>query len=354
MLNGMISSFLIPACADKNEGEAKRLALYETYYKWLKNLLIQVLIADDMMNKGWLATNTNEEIFNKAVEGINAIEQYRKTYENVIRKDKSGWLLKGQKRIQDNLNNGIVKDYLLAGPLKGEAAAYLGEGIGNAFSFASSRMDKKSAIAMWNEKIAKNKDLKSYIKAEINNLKGIKRVNLVNNGNFEKGTAGDYTPGNPPKLPGWWFYDRVGQVRNSKCVYEWKDNSYNNTKAIGMGPGKYSGMRGFVDLKAGRYKMTFQYKSKGRKQYNLTMGILGIKKVTLPELNTPEAVRGIENHQYQKFLSIPHKVSEEKWQKITKEFTVERDGLFCILVEPFWGEPDSWVWYDDISIVKLD
>ena len=78
--------------------------------------------------------------------------------------------------------------------------------------------------------------LRAYTQPEIDRLNGVVRPNLLANGDFEKGEPGGKEPGQPPKLPGWWFYDRVGMVLGSKAKYEWSDkNSRNGSKCLEFG-----------------------------------------------------------------------------------------------------------------------
>ena len=179
-------------------------------------------------------------------------------------------------------------------------------------------------------------------------------VNLLTNPGFEKGDPGDKTQGNPPKLPGWWFYDLVGMVFGSKGVYEWsKENSRNGSMCIGCGPSKYPGLRGFVNLAPGRYRFSFWYKTKVR-EIPVDVNLFRMSDdVVFETLTTPEAVRKLTNHQYLKFLRRSWPPTNGRWQQVVQTFKLDKGYIIEIALEPFYMKEGAWTWFDDIEMVKL-
>lgn len=355
----MDTALFIAGRSKMTKKERVRFDYVNTYYQWLRLSLSQFLTAEDFQNPEWITVQTPKEILAKISVSLKLTEQFNHLWDAKISKDRSGWLLNQTPRIIAAVKKGLRSyDWIIIDALRAEVESFLDKGIVSALTSVSKRelrtSDKKAVISFWKKQLAQYPDLKQYIQPEINRLAGVEKNNMVVNGDFEKGTPGSLKPGNPPKLPGWFFYDRIGMVEGSKSVYDWSEkDSRNGSKCIGCGPGKYSGLRGYIGLKAGRYNMSFWYKTKNRKKYGLNVGLYRMKDAKFDALTTPRAIKALKNDQYVKLLSIPHPVSEGKWQKVEKSFVIDKDGVFCILIEPFWGEPDSWVWYDDVEIVKL-
>jgi Domain of unknown function (DUF4838) len=337
--------------------QKERLAFFNTYYKWIRCSIVQYLMAQDFQNPKWVAAKSSAEVL-AAIGKCQALTtQFDKIWDESISKDRTGWLL--------NQKYGVVKavargerfyDSLCVEPIRAEIDAHFGKGVSLAFEVISANVKggKPRAVAFWKKEFEKQPELRPFIKPELNRLQGIKMKNLLVNGNFEKGTSGTLEPGNPPRLPGWWFYDRVGQVLGSKATYDWsKKAGRNGGYAIGFGPGKYPGIRSFTKAEAGRYRFSFWYRTVNR-QVPVEVNIFQLSNdVEVETLTSAKKVRALKNEQYLKFLRRSWPPTGGKWQHVTQTFTLEKASGIVIPIEPFYMKPGSWVWFDDVELVKL-
>ena len=105
---------------------------------------------------------------------------------------------------------------------------------------------------------------------------------------------------------------------------------------FGCGPGKYPGLRTFVELEAGRYQFSVWYKTVNRKIVSGVSLYLMSKDVRLATLTSTEAVRGLTNDQYIKFLRRSWAPTEGKWKRIVQTFELEEKRALAITLEPFY------------------
>jgi len=77
------------------------------------------------------------------------------------------------------------------------------------------------------------------------------------------------------------------------------------------------------------------------------------KDVRLESLTSPEAVRGLVNDQYLKFLRRSWPPTGGEWKQISQTFELDEKRALAITLEPFYMEKEAWVWFDDVEIVKL-
>ncbi len=209
-------------------------------------------------------------------------------------------------------------------------------------------------MAFWKAASDKQPALRPFIQPEINRLQGVTYENLVTNGGFEEGTAGTLEPGNPPDLPGWWFYDHVGMVRGSTAVYDWREGTgRDGGRAIGCGPGRYPGLRAFVQAEAGRYRFSFWYRTVNR-DTGIEASVFQLRDdVKVGDIVTAETVRALQNEQYIKFLRRSWPPTEGAWRQVTQTFTLDSAAGLAITLEPFSMPEGAWVWFDDVELEKL-
>jgi len=339
--------------------QAERLGLFVTYYQWIRCSLVQYLMTKDLTNPGWVASRSADTVLDTVENALGQTAAFDKLWQERIAVDRSGWLLNQKSRLLAAVARGErYYDSLLVGPIRAEVETELAEGIGAAMQTVSAAMSKngtsEKAVAFWKAERRERPRLTPFIQPEINRLLGVVPKNLVRNGDFEEGEPGGSEAGQPPRLPGWWFYDRVGMVLNSKALYEWSTKgSRDGSKAIGLGPGKYPGLRGFVELGPGRYQFSVWYKTINRQTPSgISLYLMGTD-VRLGDLTSPEAVRGLQNDQYIKFLRRSWPPTDGKWQEISQTFELDEERVVAMTLEPFYMDTGAWVWFDDVEIIKL-
>jgi hypothetical protein len=356
-LQFMDAAMAIAQRAQKTERQRTRLQFFVTYYRWLRSSAAQYLMTEDFLNRGWLGSRPVSEVMVRIEESLKLTEEFDHLWRDKIATDRTGWLLNQKPRVIKAIKQGRrYYDSLLVDPIRAELESHLAKGIGQALKSISvaRKMKQATAVRFWNEELTRRPSLEMFIKPEINRIRGIVPKNLLVNPDFEQGEPGDLTPGNPPKLPGWWFYDRVGMVAGAKGVYEWnKKNSRNDSMCIGFGPSKYPGLRGFVKLKPGRYRFAFWYKTEGR-ELPVAVNLFRMSDdVKIETLTTATAVRKLTNDQYLKFLRRSWPPTDGKWQRVVQTFKLEKGYIIEIALEPFFMKDGAWTWFDDVEMVKL-
>jgi len=339
--------------------QAERLEFFVTYYQWIRCSLVQALMTRDFTNPRWVGSRPAEAVLDRVEEALTLTGTFDELWEQKIATDRTGWLLNQKSRLIAAVAKGErYYDSLLVGPIRAEVEAELSKGIGAALRAVSASVgepgEKQEAVALWKKEMEARPQLTPFIQPEINRLLGIVPKNLVLNGGFEEGEPGGPEAGQPPRLPGWWFYDRVGQVLNSKAMYAWgAEHSRNGSKSIGCGPGMYPGLRTFVELEKGRYQFSVWYKTVNREISTEINLFLMSKDVRLEALTSTEAVHRLTNDQYIKFLRRSWPPTGGKWKQITQTFELDEKRVLAIPLEPFYMEEDAWVWFDDVEMVKL-
>ncbi len=351
-LKFMDAAIAIALKAKMTEKQRTRLRFFVTYYQWLRTSAAQYLMAEDFSKAGWLASRPASEVIGKIEETIKLTEEFDSMWSEMIAPDRTGWLLNQKSRLIKAVEQGRrYYDSLLVDPIRAELETHLANGIGDALQFISTA--EKKPVEFWKKELARRPALEMFIQPEINRLQGIVPRNFLANPGFEGGEPGDATPGNPPKLPGWWFYDRVGMVAGSKAVYGWEKNGRKNSKCIGCGPGKYPGLRGFVKLPPGRFRFAFWYKTKGR-GLPVPVNLFRMSDdVRIETLTSAKAVRKLANDQYLKFLRRSWPPTDGEWQRVVQTFKLDKGCIIEIALEPFFMEDGAWTWFDDIEMVKL-
>jgi hypothetical protein len=343
--------------ASMTEQEKTRFDYFSTYYQWIRCSMVQYLMAQDIRDPEWVASKSPDEVLATIGECQALTAQFDKIWDESISKDRTGWLLNQKHGLVAAVERGErFYDSLCVEPIRAEIEADIGKGTGLALQEMSGNVagGKTKAVAFWEKELEKRPELRPFIRPEIDRIQGIKHRNLVSNGDFEKGTPGTLEPGNPPHLPGWWFYDRVGMVLGSRATYDWNNKEgRNGGYAIGCGPGQYPGLRTFVQAESGRYRFSFWYRTVNRKDsVDVSVFQLG-EEVRVEELTSPESVRAIENDLYLKFLRRSWEPTGGEWKYISQTFTLENPCGLSIPLEPFYMEEDAWVWFDDVEVVKL-
>lgn len=339
--------------------QRRRLDCFETYYRWTRAGLAQYLMAHDLHLDGWLATRTRADVLLRVEDALALTKEYDRLWDTAIAPDRTGWLL-NPKQFKYVSKNRRFYDSLQVGPIRTAVEAYLDEGIEKAFAFLSTQQmrtqSKEDTVASWQKASRDRPALRAYIQPEIDRLKGVVRPNLLANGGFEKGVPGKPEPGQPPTLPGWWFYDRVGMVLGAKARYEWSDkDSRDGSKCLGFGEGKYPGIRGFVKLQPGRYRFAFWYRTHNRKRPVAVNILKMVQALDAGKLVSAEIVREVsaKNDNFIKFLQNIYPPTNGEWRQVSTFFEVKDERTFCVMIEPFFMEKGAWAWFDDVVLRRV-
>jgi|GEM_PF-1374073 len=334
--------------ASKTKKQTERFAYFHAYYLWARANLAQYLMARDLQDSTWLAGKSSDEVFDTAQRAVALTAEFDERWERDMAPDRSGWMLYG--RVHKYVAQGRrYYDSLLVDPIRVAVEGYLGE----AMDYALMQVAKQrgaSAPAYLKEQAAKRPTLQPFIGPVLDKLTGIERPNALPNASFEEG---ELVQSAPPKLTGWWFYDRVGMVMGATAEYEWSsEHSRDGGKSLGFGPGKYPGARTFLKLEPGRYRMAFWYRTKNRDKH-VTVNLLRMQpKYTEADFKTEARVREISaiNDSFLKFLAQHHPPTDDKWVQVVKSVEIKEAGMYCLMLEPFFMPEDGWVWFDDLEL----
>lgn len=334
------------AAASKTDKQAARFAYFQTYYYWARANLAQYLLARDMGDSQWLAARNADQILDAAARAVALTEEFDQRWERDIATDRTGWLLNA--RTYDAVEKGMrFYDSLLVGPIRTAVEGYLAEAIDAAVAGIADGRD--DAVAYLRAQAAKRPTLQTYIGPVADRFAGIERPNVLANASFEVGT---HVEGEPPRLDGWWFYDRVGMVKGATAQYDWKDDPDRGGKVLGFGPGKFPGVRTFMTLEPGRYQLSFWFRTVNRDS-SVTVNLLRMDpQYSAADFETESRVREISmvNDAFIKFLAHRHPPTDGKWQRVVQQIEVRKAGVYCLMLEPFGMADDAWAWFDDLQI----
>lgn len=337
--------------------QQRRLKMFLIYYQWIRCSIVQYLMGKDFIDEAWVESRAPQAI----LEAMSACElltrDFDRIWEEQIAPDRTGWLLNQNPRLLRAVEQGMrIGDPLSVEPIRAEIDVHISNGIGQALKMLSDKInaDKSANVAFWKNELNKRPALRPYLQTEINRLEGVKYQNLLANGDFEAGIPGTLEPGNPPKLPGWWFYDHVGMVHGAKAVYDWQEKEgHGNGRAVGCGTGKYPGLRTFAQAEAGRYRFSFWYRTVNRPT-GIEVNVMRLRDdVHVENLKSVEDVRAIENAQYLKFIRRWWPSTGGEWRNVVQSFTLDKSCGLAIALEPFGMKEGEWVWFDDVELVRL-
>jgi hypothetical protein len=334
--------------AKKTPKQAKRLAYVEIYYRWIRSNIEQYLLAKDLWTTKWLEKHSEQQIINTANKALKLTKTFNQLWSRKIASDRSGWLLNQKPRVIKAIKQGHrFADSLLVGPIRAAVEDYLSRAICHAFNYISSKKSPKNAIAFWKSQRSIDPLLEIYFKLEINRLTDAKYKDYIINGDFSQTDPSKHTDNGLPPIAGWWYYDEYGTIRGAKGQYTWNDG------VMGFGSSRYPGLRQFIMLPKGIYRLSFQYRSHNRK-LPIPVNIHSLSgDITPAQLSTPKQLKDLSKR-YRKFLQRSWPVPGDKWIKREAFFQVREPCYHAISIEPFSMGKDEWVWFDNIELEKID
>lgn len=358
-IHSMDAAVAIAKAAAMTARQRERLDLFATYYRFLRPSLVQYLTTRDFLRVAWVAATPPGEVLDLMSRTLALSSEVDALWKEHIAADKSGWLLNANPRVLKAVSQGLrFHGCLYVEPIRAEVEAHLAQGVNHALAVISDATAKKtgkdSVVAYWKEALEQHEALRPFIKPELDRIQGVIHENLIANGGFERGEAGGDAPGEPPRLPGWWFYDRVGMVLGSKGRYRWESTEgAAGTRALGFGPSQYPGIRGFLEVDPGWYRFSFRYRTINR-ELPVPVNILAMsERVRIGDLTTPEAVRALQNDDYHKLILRSWPTTDGAWQKVSQILQVRTEQTLAVMIEPFFMNEGGWTWFDDVEMVRL-
>lgn len=312
--------------------QRKRVEMYATYYQWIRLSMEQYLITKQFEDLAWIDAHREEDILARMADSAGLTDKFNRMWEEVIRKDDTGWLfskwgdpdklwttfLASLRQDLDSMHQTAM-DRLLR-------------------YFADRRVaatGRNEAIAYWQAQQKRLPALADAIAVVLREIDGKGNPNLLVNGGFEKGT-----PGNPPTLDGWEFYQTFGGVRDVPHEYTWKDGDRRDGgKAIAMHEGLYQEIRAKVRFEKGRYRYSYWYKT--------------VNRETPLRLWFTREIPDDPKQKLVSFMVLDEPPTDGEWRYVTRVFDVTIPGDYYFQPTANNQTKGTSTWYDDIAIVKL-
>jgi len=327
--------------AELTDKQRKRLEYLSTYYQLMRLNGDEYLSGKEMSDAKWLAEQDTEAALTVAERTTSLTKQFNALYKKRVLEDLSGWMIDAKYyRNPQGFWDSFVGQVRIMVSSAAETAT------DNALSFLTGKMlkeqTKEQVVGYWEAQMERRPALASYIGPQINRLKGIKPANIVVNGSFEEGE-----PGDPPKLPGWDYYQFYGMVKGVKARYEWKKGSgQDGGRAIAFGEGRYPEMKAIIQMeKDARYELSFWYKTRNR-DTGLSFWIFAYDG----ELETPRAIVPDNIH---RFVTIRLEATDGEWRQIKRTIRPDRTGNFVIQLAAYYQKQGWLTFWDDVEIRKV-
>lgn len=327
--------------AELSEAQAARLGYLRTWHDLMRLNADQWLTAQELGDPKWVLARGPNKVLSAIEAKLHLTPEFDRLWAERVATDTTGWLLDA------NYHKDPEAYWLrMYGQLRTMVDTAHQSGIDAALETISRRMlDRRrpdEVIAWWEEQMARRPQLERYIGPEANRLRGIEPQNVVLNGNFEDGEAGDL-----PVLPGWDFYETYGMVHGAYSRYSWqKGTGHDGGRAIGMGEGRYPELKGIISLEKGaRYDLSFWYRTEGR-QSPANLWIFSYDT----ELDSPRNIVQEHIHHFARFDLEP---TDGEWVRVQRSLTPSVGGTFIIQLAAYYQGPGEYTWFDDVEIRKI-
>jgi len=321
--------------------QKQRFEHLQTFSELMRINADEYLAGKEMSDPEWLAARSPDEILDAAARTVGLTDRFNRIWAERVAADRSGWLLDERyHKDPDSLWDRFV------GQLRTMISSACETALDNAVGAVSARQlakaPKDKVIAYWEAALQARPALEAYIGPEINELKGVAPENVVPNGGFEKGAAGD-----PPKLDGWEFYEDYGMVKGVKAKYAWEAGSgRDGGRAIAFGEGRYPEMKGIIRMEKGhRYELSFWYK---------TVNCDREPSFWIFTYDGPlTTARDIDAEKISRFVCIRLEPTNGEWKKVNRKLTASHEGTHIIQLVSYYQKTDWWTWWDGIELKKI-
>lgn len=328
--------------ATLTDKQKKRLEYLSIYYQIMRINGMEYLASQELSNEKWLMESDDDTILMTAEHTTSLTSRFNELYETHVLQDESGWMLDNKyytepkKKFYDQF----------VGQLRNTVSSNAASASDGAIGYVVRRMQEKRAkeeVLAWLEsQTRKRPSLESYLGPQINKLKGVTFNNIVNNGSFEEGEAGD-----PPKLPGWDFYQFYGMVKNVTAKHQWKkETGHNGGSAVAMGEGRYPEMKAIIEMEADRrYELSFWYKSENRDKQS-SFSIFSYEG----DIKSPSEIVA---DKISRFMVIQIDPTHGEWKQYKKALMPTKSGKYILQLAVYYQQKDWWGWFDDVEIRRL-
>ncbi|MDP6357629.1 MAG: DUF4838 domain-containing protein [Planctomycetota bacterium] len=328
--------------AKLTEKQRKRLEYLDTYYQIMRVNGMEFLASQELSNEKWLVESDDAAILTTAEHTTSLTSRFNELYKTHVLEDESGWMIDTK---YFHRKRGSFYDRFV-GQLRNTVSSNAASATDSAIDFLVRRMleekPKEKVIAWLESQIVKRPSLESYLGPQINKLKGVTHKNIVTNGSFEEGQ-----PGDPPKLPGWDFYQFYGMVKNVTAKHQWKKGAgHDGGTAIAMGEGRYPEMKAIIDMEADRrYQLSFWYKSENRDRQS-SFSIFAYEG----DINSPKE---ITREKISRFMVIRLDPTDGEWKQFKKALKPTKSGKYILQLAVYYQKDGWWGWFDDIEIRRM-
>jgi hypothetical protein len=340
-LAALDASIEAAAKATMTPPQRQRLAYFTTYHRLMRINAEQYLTGREMADSAWVLARRPEEVLALAERSTALPGEFDRIWSEEVVVDRSGWLLDAryQKSPQGHWDQAFAQ-------LRATVNSGHETGVDQAVETLSrqllARQSREQVIAYWETQGKRHPGLQKHIGPQVLLLRGVVPPDVVVNGGFERGS-----PGDPPTLEGWHFYESYGMVKGVKARYAWEPGSgHDGGRAVGLGQGRFPEMKSLVQLDKGhRYELSLWYKTVGRD----TPPNLQLFSYDGP-LSTPSQ---IDQTKIARFFQLDLEPTDGAWKKVVRTITPTRTGTFIIQLAAYYQKPDWWVWFDEFQIRKI-
>jgi len=309
--------------------ERQRLDFLQIWYGWTKLNAQQYLASRELSDRVWLERRQPAEILDTLAATCDFTERIERMWNEQFAPDETGWLVDPrypttQQFYDDNFQ-----------PLRAGLVSFHETAADTALTVISQRLLKTQTlaevVAWWQRQRRDRPPLAEWIDIQLRALEGRPRRSQIVNGNFE-----EFTPGDPPQIPGWQVYQEYGTAAGEKARYELLPGSGpDGSVAIALGEGRFPELRTIVGLAPReRYLLTFQYKTENRER----PAQLWLFR-QLPDGRRP-----------QKVLQITLEPTGGQWVSVSRVFTVPQPGKHLLQLSAYGQEAGTRTWFDNLEI----
>jgi len=323
------------------DDQRTRLDYLRTWHRLMRLNAEQWLVTQELGDPAWAAARGSDEVLDTIEGSLHLTRDFDEIWENAVATDTSGWLLDASAQKDPEAYWTLFFAQLRTMVDSGHESA-----IDDALEAMSERMvadrGTEEAIAWWQGKMEQRPRLERYIGPEMNRLRGVEPENIVANGSFEEGEAGE-----PPTLPGWDFYEFYGMVKGVRARHAWEAGSgHDGGRVIGMGEGRYPEMKAIIAMEeGGRYELSFWYRTIGRES-PASFWIFSYDG----DLASP---RDIDQDRINKFVRLDLEPTDGEWRYVERSLTPSVGGTFVIQLAAYYQKADVWTYFDDIEIRRI-
>ena len=320
------------AARPMTQPQRKRFELNRAYYRLLRINAEQFLASREFRNPEWLAARATTEILSRMSETTGLTAAFDKHLDEEILTDETGWLLDASLRKHPARFRDVSFIRRLRPIVEMDHETSLDDAAGFLARRVLENRPAEEAVKLLEAMADRHPQLLHFLRPQVKSLKGDPQPNLIANPGFEKGT-----PADPSSIAGWRLSPAKG-TDFAPVVYTYEDNAgRRDTRAFGVGgPSLYAGIATTARVQPGRYRLSFWYRTRGRK-YTCSVRLERKAKGKRLALMT--------------FYVDP---TNEDWHHVSRSLTVGEAEALHIRLAAGWQYRRYWTWFDDVELVRID